>query len=780
MKRKIELLAPGGDIDSIKAAIVAGADAIYCGLDKFNARNRATNINFEDLNGIINLAHRNNCKVFLTLNIIIVGSEIPALISLLNKLINTRLDGLIVQDFGLFYLLSNYFKSLKIHASTQLTTHNEGQINFLSKLTATRVNLSRELNINEIKALTLIGQKKNILTEVFVHGSYCISFSGICYISSVHGGNSGNRGRCSQPCRDRYLTTPEGKNYPLNLKDNSAYFDLREISDAGVASLKIEGRIKKFDYVYTVVNCWKKQIRSFYNQNRLYDDNSDLYKVFNRDFSNSYLKGDINKNMFIDNPRDNSIKHLSEIHDFSTNKVIEKEQLKLYEEKIEVKTNVKNRIKQLSIAKAPLIISISGKFDTPLKVSVKTPNTSFIVLSEINLVNAGTCTIDRHTRNQRDEAKTIPKCSKNFAKKHKKNTTNCINYSFLMKRFRALNNSAYYIKHLELEDLQSNLFISFKALTSLKNKILAILNDTNEIIDPIDVPFLKKQSTLNIKPALAVLISSQKDLYFCNKTSANIFYQLPSHFKNEFSELLNIFLKNKKLVPWFPSVLIGENYTGAVEFLKQMQPKLIVTNNTGIAYEAYIEGIPWIAGPYLNIANSFSLLCLKDNFNCHGSFISNEISKNQIKGIINPENFKLCYSIYHPILLLTSRQCLHHQVIGCEKNRINEDCIQKCNKFSSITNLKKVSFFIEKSNGNYHRIYNNNNFLNTDIVTDFQDIFSSFFIDLRDIKTETKIEMDKSGIIKLFENLLDGDPDSKKKLEQSIHPSTNAQYKKGI
>ena len=229
MKRKIELLAPGGDIDSIKAAIVAGADAVYCGLDKFNARNRATNINFEDLNGILNLAHRNNCKVFLTLNIIIVESEIPALISLLNKLINTRIDGVIVQDFGLFYLLSKYFKGLKIHASTQLTTHNEGQIKFLSKLTATRVNLSRELNINEIKALTLIGHKNNILTEVFVHGSYCISFSGICYMSSVLGGNSGNRGRCSQPCRDRYLTTPEGKNFPLNLKDNSAYFDLREI-----------------------------------------------------------------------------------------------------------------------------------------------------------------------------------------------------------------------------------------------------------------------------------------------------------------------------------------------------------------------------------------------------------------------------------------------------------------------------------------------------------------------------------------------------------------------
>ena len=114
MKRKIELLAPGGDIDSIKAAIAAGADAIYCGLNKFNARNRATNIIFEELMGVLSLAHRNNCKVFLTLNIIITGSEIPALIRLLNKLVNTSIDGVIIQDFGLFYLLSKYFGNVPI------------------------------------------------------------------------------------------------------------------------------------------------------------------------------------------------------------------------------------------------------------------------------------------------------------------------------------------------------------------------------------------------------------------------------------------------------------------------------------------------------------------------------------------------------------------------------------------------------------------------------------------------------------------------------------------
>ncbi len=750
MKRKIELLAPGGDIESIKAAIIAGSDAVYCGLNQLNARNRATNIDFKNLNGIIHLGHTHNCKVYLTLNILIVGSEIPFLISLLNKLINTGIDGVIVQDLGLFYLLSKYFKNLKIHASTQLNTHNEGQINFLNKLTATRINLSRELNINEIKALTLIGHKNNMSTEVFIHGSYCISFSGICYMSSVLGGNSGNRGRCSQPCRDRYLPTLKNKNFPLNLKDNSAYFDLKELSDAKVDSIKIEGRMKKFDYVYTVVNCWKKQIQSFYDQSRLNTDNSDLYKVFNRDFSNAYLKGNINQDMFIDNPRNNSIKHLSDINAYATTKKLEQDKLALYEEKKEIKTYVKHKIKQLSISKIHLTISISGKLDSPLKVLVKTPDNSFTVLSKTHL-----------------------------ALKKENSIAKSLTYNFLLERFKAVNDMGYTIVHLGLEHLEKDLFLSFNEITSIKKRLLFILNDSKEMIDPIAVPFLNK-NTLKKPPALSVLISSQKDVDLCNKTGADIFFQLPNCLKNEFFKLLDFFLKNNKLIPWFPSVLIGEDYTAAVELLEQVHPKFIVTNNTGIAHEAYQIGIPWIAGPYLNITNSYSLLCLKENFNSCGSFISNEISKYQIKSIIKPENFKLYYSIYHPILLMTSRQCLLHQVIGCKKKIMDEICIQKCEKASSIANLKTELLLIKKTKGNYHSIYNNINFLNTDIVKDIPNIFSNFFIDLRDIKTGTKIEMDKTSIIRLFENLLNGNLDSKKELKQVIHPSTNTQYKKGI
>lgn len=747
MKRNIELLAPGGDIDSIKAAILAGADAVYCGLEKFNARNRAENLGFKDLNGILRLAHKHNCQVFLTLNILIVESEIPALITLLNKLVNTSIDGIIVQDLGLFYLLANYFKSLNIHASTQLTTHNEDQIAFLSKLTATRVNLSRELNIREIKSLTTVAHKNNIAVEVFVHGSYCISFSGLCYMSSVHGGNSGNRGRCSQPCRDQYLPTPEGKNFPLNLKDNSAFSDLGELSDAGIDAIKIEGRIKKFHYVYAVVDAWRKQLRRYYGEDKLLTDNRALYKVFNRDFSNAFLTGDINKEMFIDHPRDHSAIHLSEKNGGSTEENLDKAKGAIYDERTELISTIEHKLVPLSIAKGQLNLSISGECDAPLKVFVTTPETSFVVSSEINLTNVGAQALDRE---------------------------------MLIKRLKALNETEYYIEHLELENLQPGLYLPFKELTAIKKRLLFILNGSREYIDPIDVPVIKKINSSFDKPTLSVLISSPDDLHLCDETSAAIYFQLPEGFKNERSAYINLFTGNKKIIPWFPPVLIGDDYHAAVEFLERVQPKRIVTNNTGIAFEAFKKGIPWIAGPHLNIVNSFSLQCLKENFNCAGAFISNELSKVQLSGIKKPEGFDLYYSIYHPIVLMTSRQCLFHQVTGCRKTSIDGDCIQQCEKTAVITNLKKAKFIIEKSKGDYHRIYNETNFLNTAVIKDLQGLFTGFSVDLRKITTSTQAEVDKSELVQRFEHLLNGDAEAANELGQVIHPTNNRQYKRGI
>ncbi len=761
MKREIELLAPGGDIDSIKAAILAGANAVYCGLDKFNARSQAKNITLDQLPGILRLAHKHDCEVFLTLNIIIVEKEISALIGLLNKLVNTRLDGIIIQDLGVFYLISQYFPSLNIHASTQMTTHNEGQIKFLSKLHATRVNLSRELTLSEITALTSVAHENDVLTEVFVHGSNCISFSGLCYMSSVTGGNSGNRGQCSQPCRDEYLTTAEGKSFPLNIKDNSAFSDISMLADAHVDSVKIEGRVKKYPYVYTVVETWRKQLDSFYAQEKLTGDNSNLRNVFNRDFSNSFLKGDVSRDIFIDSPRDNSGIYRAEVKMSALDQslsVVKKDEVlsaakqELYDIKTVINTNAQERIEQISIEKAPLTINLSGKAGELLKVTIKTPDAIFEVLSDSNLINIDT----------------------------NKSSSACIGEELLLKRFNPLNDTEYFIEKIDLGDLQGDLFIPFKELTLIKNKILFELNGSKDVIAHIDVPKLARQSDEKITPSLSLLISSIDDLHLCEETSADIYYQIPNHFKNDLPKLVELFKNNKRLIPWFPAVLIGENYEAAVDLLEQVQPERIVTNNTGVAYAAYEKEIPWTAGPYMNLVNSYSLFCLKENFNCEGAFISNEISQNQIKKITKPDDFKLTYSISHPIVLMTTIACMFHQVSGCKKNIVDDKCIQRCEKSSSITNLKDISYFIDKEKGGYHTVYNETNFLNTDIVTDIPDMFASFFIDLRHIKTNTKIGMDKLKIIQLFESHLNGGSGSINELQQNIYPSTNTQYQRGI
>ena len=753
-----ELLAPGGDIDSIKAAIAAGADAVYCGLNRFNARNRADNLSVDELIGVIRLAHRNDCQVFLTLNIILIEEEISALVSLLNTIVNIGLDGVIVQDFGLLYLLNENFKSLKIHASTQLTTHNEGQIELLSQLRVNRVNLCRELNLNEITHLSSFAHAHDMLTEVFVHGSHCICFSGICYMSSTQNGTSGNRGRCGQPCRDQYMTTAQGKTYPLNLKDISTLSNLKQLVAAGVDSLKIEGRIKKFHYVYTVVDAWRKQLRNLNEHESSGQDDNLLHLMFNRGFTNGFLQGNIHKNMFIDNSRDNSARYLAGKDGNPDDGGIEQAKKKIYNERSKIIRHVEKKTEHLSTEKIPLEISISGELGSPLKVTVKTEENSFDLFSDSVLVG-----------------RSGQSCLGN-----KKSTKNHLGHDGLLKTFGAVNSSGYQLSNILVQDLDKDLFLPFREIKSLQRDVIVALNELDTFNPPIDVPRGVKHAGERIHPSLSVLISSEKDAYLANETSAYLYFQLPDCLHEDFSAYKNLLLSNPHITPVFPSVLIEEHFNAAVNLLRQVQPQQVVTNNTGIAYYAWKMKIPWIAGPHLNLVNSYGLKCLKEYFNCSGAFISNELSKMQIKLIQKPQQFKLFYSIYHPLLLMTSRQCLFHQVSGCAKERVDEQCIQGCTKSATLTNLRNETYFINKYLNTYNCLYNSSNFLNTDISDDITDKFSSFFIDLREIKTNTSVIKDKPALIRLFTELLQGTVGAKEKINDLISPATNSQYKKGI
>ena len=752
MKENFELLAPGGDLESIKAAIAAGADAIYCGLDSFNARNRATNLTFDVLSGIIRLAHQNNCKIFLTLNIVVLDSEIPAVIRLLNKLVNTKVDGVILQDLGLFHIIKEHFPTLDVHASTQINTHNDGQILFLKQLQASRVNLSRELNIGEIKHLAQFGHQHDVLMEVFVHGSYCIGFSGLCYISSVKNGNSGNRGRCSQPCRDQYQTTAAGKDFPLNMKDNSAFGNMAELADAGVYSLKVEGRIKKSHYVYTVVDQWRQQIDRYCEQKPLLTDTTSLFTVFNRDFSNSYLQGDINKSMFIDNPRDNSVKHFSQIYQATTIDDVKGVKQKLYDDKTAIIQNVEDVTKTMDVSSLPLSIVFSGKKGQPLTIVVTAPEKNITLQSESALIGS-----HKHT----------------------------LTHDMLEKRFQSLaNEGEYQITEFNTADLAEGTSIPFAELAQLKDQIGYVLNGEVAIVAPIDTP--KPRNSANhrkptgIKPKLAILISEPNDVVLNQDNNATLYYAIAEGLSMELEKTVALFEENPHLTPWFPAILIGENYQAAVEFIERVKPTRLVTNNNGIAYVAYQQGIDWIAGPYLNLTNSFSLQCIADEFNAKGAFVSNEINRKQINPLVCPENFELHYSIYHPLMMLMSRQCLFHQTVGCKKKRFDNKCLRKCDKSASILSLKDASFVLDKQRGAHNALYSQQNYMNLQAVTDFPDKFTRFMIDLRDIKTDTQISADKATLVSLFNAYIHGDMSARETLEQTIVGTIHHQYKKGL
>jgi len=788
MSPKIELLAPGGDVNAIKAAIIAGADAVYCGLDTFNARNRAANISFDQLVGIIRLAHRYECKIFLTLNIVILEHEFKSLAKLLSKLANTTLDGVIVQDLGLLYVLKKHFPTLDIHASTQLTTHNVGQIPFLKKLGASRVNLSREMNLREITAITAVATEQEVLSEVFVHGSLCVAFSGLCYSTSASAGNSGNRGRCSQACREEYQTTPSGNNFPLNIKDNSAFFDLPALIEAGVHSFKVEGRIKGASYVHTVIDSFRKQIDGFIETGELTEDGERLYKVFNRDFSNAFLKGDLNQSMFIENPRDNSKYHAIDQSNAISVVQIHDVEDKLNKEKQQINASVDDKIKHLSITKPLLTLSFIGKLGHPLtlKVVLKTPSLTQHLFNDDNTINS-----DKEIG---IEDFTFTLQSKSSLMKSGKLS---IDRETVEKRFKSFNNAEFDLDTITTTDLAEGLSIPYKELTELKNETAFILNNSKALLPEVLLPKLthhEKTETCNdakiinnTNAKLSLLISDEKDIALTKITDADVFFKLPDAYKRGCTKYIAFFEENPKLIPWFPSVLIGKDYDVALNILEQVKPKLIVTNNTGIANRAFELGIKWIAGPYLNTTNSYALLAMKEEFDCAGAFISNEINRQQMRSIARPENFNMYYSVYHPILLMTSRQCFFQQSVGCEKPRIDNGCMLSCDKSTSITNLKGDSFAIDKQKAGYPSIYNKDQFLNTEVINDLAQLFDGFMVDLTNIGAGDKVSPDKVALIKQFESLLKENNDSfiskidvQQTLKTMVPESTNDQYHNGL
>ncbi len=284
----LELLSPAGSPEAVIAAVQNGADAVYLGLNEFNARRGAQNFSDEEFRKAVRYCRIRGCKIYVTLNTLVNDREFALAVEAAGKVSEAGADAVLVQDLGLAAAIRQAFPDMPVHASTQMSIHNLAGVEAAAQMGITRAVLARELSLEQI---AFISKHASIETEVFVHGALCFCHSGQCYMSSLIGRRSGNRGMCAQPCRMQYSLGGRMDDYPLSLKDSCLVDRLKEIEEAGVACVKIEGRMKRPEYTGIVTGIYAKAIKE--KRQPSADEMHALETAFSRSgFTQGYFNGD--------------------------------------------------------------------------------------------------------------------------------------------------------------------------------------------------------------------------------------------------------------------------------------------------------------------------------------------------------------------------------------------------------------------------------------------------------------------------------------------------------
>ena len=744
------LLAPGGDYDSVMAAICAGADEVYCGVDRFNARRRASNISLVQLKKITSIARRMNRKVFLTLNTLCVQNEIDDITELIGQTLQAGVHGLIIQDYGLLHIVRTLFPDAVIHASTQLTTLNRGQISFLYDCGVSRVNLSRELDIKTIEQLTNYAHSLGMQTEVFVHGAYCISYSGQCYMSSFMGGQSGNRGICFQPCRRPYRTAEAKKEiYPLSLKDNSAFEFASRLSDAGVDSLKIEGRIKGFMYVYNTVSAWREQLDRIEKGHPGLEDDNRLHSVFNRVFSGGYLSDEVSTDMFTKRQTDQSLRFAGTITTYHADRKT-------------ITVNPENSASGLKTDDRVIIYTSDNRFICTGVIGKKTGNLSYDFTIENELkdkIGRGQLVYVSGVQNDR---KHILEIISSFEAPLKNLSVNisgkkgdvlkakwfCEGLEFtgttddvleeakniplseetLYKQLSKLSDSGFVLKSIDISALEPGLYIALSQLNLLRR-------------DAVDFFLGYKLSTgLFLKPpSNRNKISRDENIsYLINSCDQyDIIRESGSAYGKIFYEVTDPALYEHKedIIPWFPSIINMNNMDVCVSLINDLpDDSSVVLNSSTLVSDVQRRGIKWVAGPYMNITNSLAL----DLFAGHdsyfdGGFVSLELNRKQINDLASESGYPLYMMIFGPLLLMSTRQCLIRQAGGCSKQNMDSFCYKNCFKELTIENQNGDKYNLVKRKFMPLEMYNGSYLFVPEAIKDVDNM--NFCADIREISS---------------------------------------------
>lgn len=524
--KKVELLAPAGNMENLKYAVMAGCDAVYLGLKKFGARAFSSNFSDNEFIEAVNYCHLYGVKVYVTLNTIIYDYEVEDFLKTVDFIHKNNVDAVLIQDLGMLDLVRKTYPNLEVHASTQMHIHNLDGVKVLEKLGIKRAVLARETSIDTIK---YIKENSNIELEVFVHGALCVSYSGECLMSKFIGGRSGNRGECAGACRLSYDVVDCNNNilnknkYPISTKDLNTIYYIDKLIESGVASLKIEGRMKSKEYVYMVVKLYRDTIDNYYKTGKVIVNEEyllKLKKIFNREYTKGFLFN-INNNELINSYRPNHMgvnvgKVLNYKNGYATilltdhvsigsglrvlsknNKDVGILVNEFYKNNKLVKDAYKNDIISIKVHdkvfKNDIVVITNDK-------SISNSIEDFIKNNKRKVLISGkvSCKLGIITLEVSDGINKVVVSSNNVFKSINKSTTK----EDISVKLNKLVNTVYKFNSLDI-NIDSNLFIPLKEINGLKNNMVVLLNDKrlykiNYVNSKyyIDLPDFKKEELI--------------------------------------------------------------------------------------------------------------------------------------------------------------------------------------------------------------------------------------------------------------------------------------------
>ena len=693
----------------MKAAVQNGADAVYLGIDNFNARNSATNFSLDELNNVIDYAHLRNVKVFLTLNTLLKNNEINIALNVANEAYSFGIDGIIVQDLGLASILIENFPNLPVHASTQMTCHNLNGVQELQKRGFKRIVLARELSLDEIK---YIKSNTNCEIEVFSHGALCICYSGQCLYSSAIGGRSGNRGKCAQGCRLPY-TLLENDNkidngYLLSPKDLCSLELLPDLISTGINSLKIEGRMKTPEYVATVTGIYRKYIDLAYTHEEHIIDESDkkaLLQVFNRGgFSTGHLQNMPNQDLIYKNTPGNTGIYIGNVFKYNPNKghisLTLNDKIEIGDTIIFENENTKYTISELMINDSNIKTGAVGTKVTigRMKGNIKIGDKIYKIKSKTlsnfalksfcseNKKREINCTLNVHqntpisleiTDSNKNKitvySEYIPETAINLP----------ITKEKLLKQLNKLGNTPFIFKNIQI-NLDENLFIShisdinnLRRMALDKYSNLLIGKYKRKIVDIYKFKYLSENTTTTKHHKVCLLLNNLNlSFNYSNLDSVDKLYiPLKFFYLKEYKNVLNYLTANFNVYIYLPNIF-KSNFVNLfkniiVDGINKYKIYGFVVSNIGYfdLLKEYSEYYQFIADFHLNIFNNVTC----NHLNVDTITISPELNKAEINNIALNLNKYSEFIVYGNLPLMTSSYCLLGKTNCCYPK-----CLQKC------------------------------------------------------------------------------------------------------